>query len=505
MRILLSLLSGIFLFFSFPKYGIGFIAWFAFIPLFLSLRTDDIYSGFKTGFLTGLIAHVGIFYWIAIVTFQYGHLPMYIGIIVMLLLAGYLSLYTASFAAITVYFRKRKIALFLAVPSLWVVIEYLKSHLFTGFPWANLAYSQYLQQRLIQISDITGIYGISFLIIMVNIFFYQWILNGIWNGIPKKQLIVLSILLLLAIGYGDYRIKTIRALLHDCETLDVALIQGNIKQDEKWNIEYQNKTVEIYRTLSEHVALPERGLIVWPETSVPFYYLEDTSPLKRTVSQIAKRSMSFLLFGSPSYMRDGSGSIYNKNSAYLLGPSGNILGRYDKVRLVPYGEYVPLKQLFPHIEKLVAGVGDFKQGEGYYTIPMNGKKLGVLICYEAIFSEGARIYKSQNAGMLINITNDAWFGDTSAPYQHLSMTLFRAIENRLFFIRSANSGISAIIDPTGNIISRTKLFERTTLQGRVKLVNKQTFYAAYSDVFVYVCGLILVLLIGLSHLKGRRI
>ncbi len=189
------------------------------------------------------------------------------------------------------------------------------------------------------------------------------------------------------------------------------------------------------------------------------------------------------------------------NSAFLVNPDGVVAGRYDKVHLVPYGEYVPLKQLFPFIGKLVEGIGDFRSGDDYIPLADGKRRYGVLICYEGIFPEGARAYKKQGADLLVNITNDAWFGTSSAPYQHLSMTVFRAVETRLFLVRAANTGVSAIIDPTGSMISRTTLFERNVLQGSVKFIDKKTFYAAYGDIFVYIC---LITLVVYEIIERRR-
>jgi len=163
------------------------------------------------------------------------------------------------------------------------------------------------------------------------------------------------------------------------------------------------------------------------------------------------------------------------NSAFLLRPDGVPAGRYDKVHLVPYGEYVPLRKIFPFIGKLVVGVGDFRPGEGFHPIRGEGWNLGVLICYEGIFPEAARAYKREGATLLVNITNDAWFGRTSAPYQHLSMTVFRAVETRLYLVRAANTGISAIVDPAGKILSRTPIFERAVLKGEVKIIDAEIY------------------------------
>ncbi|EKD36591.1 MAG: hypothetical protein ACD_75C01451G0001, partial [uncultured bacterium] len=224
--------------------------------------------------------------------------------------------------------------------------------------------------------------------------------------------------------------------------------------------------------------------------------------LQAEVIDIGRSSGAALLFGSPSYEENG-GRIDYMNSAYLLRPDGTVSGRYDKVHLVPYGEYVPLRKFFPFIGKMVSGVGDFRPGKGFHPLAADGVRLGILICYEGIFPEGGRDYKREKANLLVNITNDAWFGKTSAPYQHLSMTVFRAVENRLYLVRTANTGISAIIDPMGTILARTGIFERAVLKGEVKIIDEKTFYAAYGDIFVYLCGLALLILFIIS-IKQRR-
>jgi apolipoprotein N-acyltransferase len=243
-----------------------------------------------------------------------------------------------------------------------------------------------------------------------------------------------------------------------------------------------------------------RGLIVWPETATPFFFQEEFN-LSSVVRTIPRLSSDWLLFGSPSYLAEGSRTFY-MNSAFLLSPDGKISGKYDKMHLVPYGEYVPLRNFFPFINKLVAGIGDFRKGEGINPLNIGNHSLGILICYEGIFPELSREYKARGANLLVNITNDAWFGRTSAPYQHLSMTVFRAVENRIYFLRSANTGISAIISPTGQIIKKTGLFERSVLRGSVKFLDRKTIYALYGDIFVYIC-LVLLGVIIFSSIKGE--
>jgi apolipoprotein N-acyltransferase len=488
----LAVLSGLLLFLSFPKFGSGILAWVALIPLLYALRNANPREGFKTGFLAGMVAHVGTLYWISHVVVQYGYLPVYVGIAAVLLLAAYLSLYTACFAMGVVFLRARGIALFLSAPLLWTLLEFARSYLLTGFPWENLAYSQYLYGNMIQIADITGIYGITFMIVLVNA-----VLTDVLHAAQLKKkypvagIVTACAVLALVYGYGHFRTAEIQGLLGKAPTAEVVLVQGNIDQNIKWNSSYQLETLDIYRTLSLSSFPAEGGLIVWPETAAPFYF-EQPGPLREAVIDLAKTSGRTLLLGSPRY-EEGDGKIAFMNSAYLLRSDGAVAGCYDKVHLVPYGEYVPLRKLFPFIGKLVAGIGDFRPGKGFEPLVNDGRRFGVLICYEGIFPEAARDYKRNKADLLVNITNDAWFGRTSAPYQHLSMTVFRAVETRLYLVRAANTGISAVIDPTGKILSRTGIFERTVLKGGVKFIDEKTFYAAYGDIFVYLCGIVLIL------------
>ena len=485
-----ALLSGLLLFLCFPRFGSGVLSWVALIPLFYALRAAKPWEGFKTGFLTGLVAHIGILYWISNVVVQYGQLPVYMWIMAMLLLAAYLSLYTACFAVGVVALRRRGGALFFSAPLLWTILEFARSHLLTGFPWENLAYSQYLYENIIQIADLTGIYGISFAIVMVNAVLYNLLTLRFRTRYLPAEIAIAFAMIAAIYGYGHFRAAEILETVQKKSSVEVALVQGNIDQNIKWNDRYQLQTLNIYRSLSLGSIPAEGGLIVWPETAAPFYF-EGPGPLRAVIVDAVQASGRRLLFGSPSYDEAG-GKVSYSNSAYMLRQDGTVAGRYDKVHLVPYGEYVPLRQLFPFIGKLVVGVGDFRPGTGFNPIESDGRRIGVLICYEAIFPESARDYKQKNADLLVNITNDAWFGKSSAPFQHLSMTVFRAVENRLYLVRAANTGISAIIDPTGKILSQTDLFERTVLKGEVKYIDVKTFYAAYGDLFVYLCGIVMI-------------
>ena len=497
--IFFALLSGVLLFLSFPKFGLGFMAWIAFVPLLIALQNAvSIRRALFLGWVTGITACVGVIYWIAYVIVNYGNLPLYLGVAIMLLLACYLSIYFSLFATGIVYLRK-KVPLYLAAPVLWVCLEYVKSKLFTGFPWENLGYSQFSNIFFIQITDMTGVFGLSFLIILLNVAFFEIITER-----SKKSFVLAATVLLIwsgVYGYGVIRINQINQAMKEAPEMDVSLIQGNIDQSIKWNANFQKETIHVYEELSLRHPAANGGLMVWPETAVPFNF-QDENELQQRVKNLPLKTKSWFIFGSMSYTAGKEDTDYF-NSAYLLSPQGDTHGKYDKVHLVPYGEYVPLRTLFPFISSLAAGIGDFAEGKGFYPLTMGERKVGVMICYEGILPEAARMYKNASAELLVNITNDAWFGKTSAPYQHLSMSIFRAVETRLYLVRVANTGVSAIIDPTGKVIARTKIFEKDEIHGRVKFIMIPTLYARFGDWLAWISFIGLAVLFIVS-LKGRK-
>jgi len=482
-NIFLAFLSGFLFFLSFPKYGFGFFAWIAFIPLFFALKNAvTISQGLRLGFITGLIGYIGQIYWIAFVIVNYGYLPIYIGISLMLLLACYLSIYISLFAGSIVYFRD-KIPLYLTAPVLWVSLEYGKSFILTGFPWENLGYSQYLNTYFIQFADVFGVFGLSFLIIFISAIIFEFI-----NKKSGRDYIAVIVAFFIMAGvyiYGVWRVDQVNKEMRNSQEIEVSLIQGNIDQSVKWDKNFKRETLNIYENLSLKNSPGNGSLIVWPETAVPFKF-QNINILHDQIVNLSAKTKSWLLFGSVSSSPKMDGQdIFN--SAYLLSPSGEVRGRYDKVHLVPYGEYVPLRNLMPFVEGFTEGIGDFSKGAGFYPLSMDNKKIGILICYEAILPFAARAYKNNSAELLVNITNDAWFGSTSAPFQHFSMAVFRAVETRLYLVRSANTGISGIIDPTGRIIAKTNIFQEDALKGNVRFVKIPTLYDKYGDILVLIC------------------
>jgi apolipoprotein N-acyltransferase len=499
---LLAILSGVLLTLSFPKADISVLAWFAFVPLLLAIASKRPAVAFRLGFVCGLSAYAGILYWLNIVMTLYGKLPLALSFFLFMVLSAYLALYIGVIAMLVRKGDISGISPVLSFPILWVGFEFLRSFLLTGFPWACLGYSQYRLLPLIQISDVTGVYGLSFLIAMTNVVLLQIIKGAVMKGpskYPAKSAALLLFLLLLTLGYGFLRLNSV----DKGAPLKVALIQGNIPQDVKWDPAFQEATVVVYERLTREACTGGVNLVVWPESAIPFYFQDDPVYAAR-IKRVAAGVRSFLVAGSPAYDNEG-GSIRYRNSAFLLSPKGEVLGRSDKIHLVPFGEYVPLARVLPFVHKLVVGIGDFSPGAGTFPLAIDKGKLGVLVCFEGIFPELSRGYVRAGSRLLVNITNDAWYGSSSAPYQHLSMTVFRAVENRVPLVRAANTGITAIIDSRGHIHGMTQLFKETYLAGEVRMGEGDSVYTRYGDLFAWLCLALSAIFIVLTfRRRGSR-
>lgn len=487
-RLLLAVISGTLLTASFAPVGMSFLSWIALVPLLKGIENESLSGAVRLGFITGMVHYLTLIYWIIIVLGHYGNLNIVLSFILYLLLCIYMALYMGAFSFLTVCSRDSRFFLLL-IGSFWVALEFIRAKFLTGFPWCLLGYSQYRHLDLIQIADIFGVYGLSFLIILVNgliyrIFFRNRKTIGQKTGSNLMKWETLMIILMVGgtIGYGHYRLSEWEEKKEDLRSIRAAVIQGNIDQSLKWDPTYQAKTLEIYQKLTRATYDFKPDLIVWPETSVPFFF-QDSSDLTSEVDSISEEAGCGLIFGSPAYKQTTEG-IYYYNRAYLISADRKQPEYYDKVHLVPFGEYVPLKKFLSFINRLVPAAGDFAEGDEIVMLNYRNLSMGVLICFEAIFPEIARVHVAKGANVLINITNDAWFGKTSAPYQHLAMAVFRAVENRRTLIRAANTGFSAYIDPQGKIIGRSSLFREEALKASIKISETPlTFYSRSGDLF----------------------
>ncbi|MCX5697049.1 MAG: apolipoprotein N-acyltransferase [Candidatus Omnitrophica bacterium] len=511
-NLILCIFSGLLLAlpFSFPTFWI--FAWVGFVPLFFARQGKSKTKAFLLAYLTGIIFWWGTIYWLVHVTF--------LGTSVLIL---YLALYFGIFGLFVSTSDQRLTTnncLFL--PCVWVILEYTRSHLLTGFPWALLGYSQQMNLPIIQISDITGAWGVSFVIMMINCAVYLvvspcppcvpsgrrgWSLVVSYPLSEKiKTYIAAILILLLTLGYGFFKLYH-RPSTNDQRLLKVSVIQANIPQELKWEESARGFIIKKYLGLTAIAAgaTPRRigsagvtpsaskpDLLIWPEAAVPVVLEEEPDYYNAVVNNV-RQAKTPLLFGAVTARK---GLYYN--SACLLSAEGALLQRYDKVHLVPFGEYIPLKKVFPFLETIVP-IGDITPGKKYKVFeiasspsaPRNDAKFSVLICFEDLFPELSRRFVADGAQFLVNITNDAWYKKTSAAAQHFQASVFRAVENRVYLVRAANTGISGFIAPSGKVVSlvrepsgNTIFIDGISTQIIPLEKHEQTFYGKKGDFFI---------------------
>jgi apolipoprotein N-acyltransferase len=448
------------------------------------------------GWLAGAVFFTLLLRWLDY-TFQvYSAIPWPLTWLPIIGLAGYLGLYVGGVTAATSWLARRlgpgwALA---AVPFLWVAAEWVRGHLLSGFPWGLLGYSQYRQLALIQVGEWTGVYGVSFLVALVNAALTAWLALGWRRSLPA--LLGAGALVLLTAGVGWQRAK-----IEEDPALLVAIVQPSIEQATKWNPDVQAQTLAVYRALTLQTAGSAPTVVVWPETAIPAILRRDPAMLEQ-LRRLSGEIGTPLVIGTVDDRREAGGNRYF-NSAVLLSKEG-IQASYDKIHLVPFGEYIPLRWLIGFVQQWAEFISDFSVGTRETVFPLGGASFGVVICYEGIFPELFRGFVARGARWMVNMTNDAWFGRTSGPWQHLAMLPFRAVEHRVSIARAANTGVSAFVEPNGRIRAVLPLFERGVLTARVPLRRSATFYTRVGDLFAYLC-LGLTGLIGLRALRVRAL
>lgn len=504
--------SGLLLTAAFPKASVDGLAWLALVPLLWALNGAAPGAAYRRGFLFGLVHFAALLYWLVPTMVIYGHLSAPLSVGILLLFAGVLSLlFVAPLTCAYVAAGRTPLSAVWLFPVMWVGFEYLRSFLFTGFPWALIGYSQIPRLQLIQVSDMVGVYGVSALIALANVsLFMGWqaLCGGSWQGrrvsgrLGAAGIVAAAGLTVLAWGYGELRIREIDRIAAAAPVVRAAVIQGNIEQSQKWDPAFQAATIERYIRLSLAAGEQHPDLIVWPESSAPFYFLREVPPTRMLLAGVAAADTYFLI-GAPAFEHRGPETDYF-NRAYLLGPGARVLGHYDKSHLVPFGEYTPYKEYLPFLGKMVAHVGDFAAGPKGRTLDWNGRALGVQICYEIIFPALSRALTRNGAALLITITNDAWYGTTAGPYQHFELAVLRAVENRRALVRAANTGISGFIDPAGRVLDRTGLMVEAARVRPLPLLEVETLYTRHGDLFAAGCLVITLAAAGWGWRQSRR-
>jgi len=499
---LLAVSSGVLCFLAFPPLEWAVLGWVALVPLLYMFRYElSVKEAFFYPFLSGVVFFSCLLYWLSGVTIP--------GMIVLIL---WLSIFYGVFG-LGVRYVFRSSMNFLAIPLLWVILEYARGCLLTGFPWGFLGYSQYTNVSLIQITDLTGTYGVSFILAAFNTALAAWSINS------KKKityLVVALLLIITAVTYGKTRFENyyIRG------TFKASVIQGNIPQKHKWDSAFADEIIEEYVNLTEKaVTVDAPSMVVWPETSYP-YLIENEDSAPPEMAEVIKKWETPLL----------AGVVLNRadeyfNSAVLYDADAKVSGIYSKTHLVPFGEYIPFAKTFSFLRNYIdKPIGNFARGEEYDLFSIRSVtlgsskeaktrrtdfyKFGVLICFEDIFPYITRKFVKGGANFMVNITNDAWFKKTSAARQHLMASVFRSVENRVPIIRAANTGISCFIDSTGKILkvadkNGKEIFVRTFITDEVDIYAGKSYYTLHGDVFVILCGVFLILLFILGKMMKK--
>jgi apolipoprotein N-acyltransferase len=453
--------------------------------------------------VTGAVSSLGLLYWTALVVVQYGGLALPVGVLVMVALclafSGFHALFGWATARLAATFGPAGL---LGAPLVWVATELLRAHTFFEFPWCLLGYSQHDNLPFIQIASLTAVYGVSFLVSAAS----AVLAFVAVEKTARRRWAALAALVLLLGGSFAWGTWVMGRPIPETGRVVVGLVQGGIRQEDKWVPENAWANIGRHLELTRQAAARGARLVVWPESAVPFLFDEEGA-LAALLRETVRREHIYLFFGNDDResLPDGEERIYV--GAKLLDPQGELVYRYRKMHLVPFGEYVPLKGLFTlggrFAAKLVQEVSDFTPGSHATTGEVDGHRIGGYICYEAIFPSLVRRFAAEGAELLVNVTNDAWYGTTSAPYQHLAMAAFRAVENGRYMVRAANTGITAVVDPRGRVLDETRLFERAVLVREVPFVRAETFYARHGDLFAWACAAAALALLAASFRASR--
>ncbi len=504
---ILALLSGVLQVLVFPKPNLYFLSWVAMVPLLYallrgrggegelfdsegrSLRPFTIWQGFLIAWVSGVLWYVGTCYWIYPVMNGYGRLSAPVATLITAAYCIIMGMHHGAFGALVVMMSRRSTLgnrrPLLLAPVFWVAIEFFRDRV-TGVPWNPLGNSQIDNIPFARIAQTTGVYGLSFAVMLVNCAFVAALL--LW-GRRRINLLISAAAAAIALQIG--------VLAKPAEfpaTQQAVLVQENVPllDQPDWTPRYFDQTIADLVQASVKAgpkpAAGSPGLIVWPESPAPFFIADPR--LKQWLTALAQDTNSYLVVGSLGEMEDSKGQRHLLNSALVVDPHGTIVGRYDKIHLVPFGEYVPFQEFLFFANKLTREVGDFGRGTERKVFDLNGTRAGTFICYESVFPGEVREFTANGAQVLINISDDMWYGETSAPWQHLQMSRMRAMENHRWLLLTTNNGTTASIDPFGRVVKQAARNIRTTLVAPYGLESDSTFYSRYGDLFAWACVVI---------------
>ena len=497
---------------AFPPLPVGLFAYGALLPLMLAFIKDDYHLGFEKGYLYGLVLNLGVMYWLAVnkgTQWYWAGLSMLAAVLFLALNYGLIGWLVGLIGR-----RLGAWAGLLAWPFVWVAVEYLRSFGTMGFTWNNLCYTQSRALRLIQFMDLTGAEGISFLIVLINALILLFWLGSVHSGrLWRRPILVIAGLFLVLEIYGTWRLHQSSGKKHPA-AVHAALIQPNVDPNEKWNRAAFYDVMDLLYNLSDSACAEPRDLLVWPETATPTYLRKNRGHILERITRQLRRLNTVLLTGTPDYefTNDSTYEVYN--ATFLLRPEGGEIESYRKMKLVPFGEYIPLADLFPGLNDLNLGQGLFQPGDSatVFTIPLHADSLvtpgarlpfSSVICYESSFPAIVRQGIRRGARLLVIVTNDAWYGNNSAPYLHMEIARFRAIENRVPVVRSANTGISTMIDSQGRVLACLPFGQRGWLTASLIPREKETLYTRLGNWFGLLNLILTALLVGVSLIRRK--
>jgi apolipoprotein N-acyltransferase len=456
------------------------------------------------GFVAGVVYFGATLYWITLVMVVYGDVPLAAAVLINIALVAYLALFPVIFAMVMARLTAANGArALLTAPIVWVATELGRTYLLTGFPWVLLGYSQVSVLPVAQLASVFGVFGLSALVASVSatLAFAAVLANpspaGVRSGrVSRNAFLPLAVslgLVAMTAIWGSLRIRQ-GTLLTSGEAVRVGLLQGNVAEADRWQDQKAAEVFRRYLDMSRQAVAGGASFVVWPESATPYPFGEDINATDQ-MRGLARRLNVPVLIGSDQIVHGGETKYYN--AAFLIRPDGSEGGVYRKMHLVPFGEYVPARHLFFFMSRIVQAVSDFSAGESIEVLPVDGHKVSTSICYEIVYPNLVRQFTAAGSELLTTITNDSWFGATSAPYQHFAQASMRAIENGRFLVRAANTGISGIVDPYGRVTARSGLFEPAVIVGDARFLRESTIYARTGDLLAYGCAVLtVVLLVG---------
>jgi apolipoprotein N-acyltransferase len=515
---LAPILSGALLVLPFPRYDVSWLVWVGLVPLLMAISGRSVRLGFFSSYVCGVVFFCGVFSWaFAIPGYKLVHQAM---------LAFYASFYFAFFGLIFTHIAKRSSVTYahLAAPFIWTGLEYMRSNFaFLALPWPLLAHSQYQHPLIIQFAAITGAYGVSFLIVLVNSAIAAMLLPLTFrpgqNRLTDNQMItnkgrnvlagLAAILVALALLYGSVALSEPLS----GKKIKLSVLQGNIDKAKKDTaLNHDRHILQRYSELTRQASGDKPALIVWPEAATPGFILRNMTAFSKIMSIVREVKIPFLIGSSEfsKFAKDPAVFGKNGNTAVFISPEGKVLGQYLKIRLLPFAEYLPYEGAFEWPDWVIPKKSRNWEhpGKEFTLFNLDGARFGTIICWENAFPDLFRQFVKNGANFMLNITNEGWFGETAAPYQFLAMCVFRSVENRISMARAANTGISCFIDPYGRITGRVwnnnkDIFVDGYLTREIQLSEQKTFYTNYGEIFVYLTLAMSALFIGLSFLKVK--